>query len=314
MAAHCARANNATFIRESGGAVPIPLTVNVKAGGAIIDSNNFNIATAKALLHDAGLGATLDGGLTKKSTGTLTLSGNSTYTGTTTIQGGTLALVSSTSNNNIGASTKILVGDSAANSAAVLDVTGITTAGGFTLGPAQILAGFGTVKGAATLASGSVLAPGNSIGTLTLDGTGVIAPLLTFASGASILDELDNPLLSDSVALIHGLAGDIAFNNNVVNFSDLSGGSLAAGQYTLFSADVASAYTGLTTDGSGNITGGLAIGTGLASYTASLQVVGNNIVVNVAPVPEPATAILAACGAVGLAICRRRRTKSLRIC
>lgn len=64
----------------------------VKAGGAIIDTNTFDVTISKALTHDAGLGGTADGGLTKNSTGTLLLSGNNTYTGATVVSGGTLKL------------------------------------------------------------------------------------------------------------------------------------------------------------------------------------------------------------------------------
>src|SRR5581483_12528451 len=156
--------------------------------------------------------------------------------------------------------------------------TGVTTAGLFQVPSGQTLAGYGTVKGAVTLGAGSTLAPGNTIGTLTMDGTGVTAPDLSINSAANLNFELNNSLLADQVALIHGAAGDIAFNNNTINFSDLSGGTLASGAYTLFSADVAGAYSGLTTDGSGNITSGLSIGTGLSAYPgSSLQEVGNNI-------------------------------------
>jgi len=65
---------------------------NVKSGGAKIDTNTYNITIGQALLHDAGLGGTADGGLTKDGAGTLTLSGVNTYTGDTTVNEGTLVL------------------------------------------------------------------------------------------------------------------------------------------------------------------------------------------------------------------------------
>ena len=169
--------------------------------------------------------------------GTLFLSGNNSYNGSTIIQTGTVSLVSSTTNNNIASSPKIIVGDSAVDNGAILTVTGITTLGGFQLASGQTLGGLGTVKGSTTLL-GDILAPGNSIGTLTIDGTGVTAPALTLATGASILEELNNSILSDQLALIHGVANDIAFNNNVINFSDLSSGTLASGQYTFVSPPI----------------------------------------------------------------------------
>jgi autotransporter-associated beta strand protein len=62
------------------------LTVaEVDAGGAIIDSQAFNIGIPQALI-DGGTG----GGLTKQGSGMLTLSGANTYTGDTVINGGTL--------------------------------------------------------------------------------------------------------------------------------------------------------------------------------------------------------------------------------
>src|SRR5262249_1357531 len=125
-------------------------------------------------------------------------------------------------------------------------------------------------------ASGGIVAPGASIGTLTLDGSGTTVTVLSLANGAIVTDELNNPLSADQIKLVNGAAGDIAFNaggsgstSTVINFSDLSSGSLAAGQYVLFSSDVAggAAYSGLTLAGDGvTITGGLTIGSGLGSY------------------------------------------------
>lgn len=59
----------------------------VKAGGAIIDSTNYNITVAQALL-DGGEG----GGLTKLGTGTLTLFDANTYSGATVVSNGVLQL------------------------------------------------------------------------------------------------------------------------------------------------------------------------------------------------------------------------------
>ena len=66
-----------------GTAVPL-----IKNGGAIIDTDGFNITINKVLAPD---GAST-GGLTKNGAGTLTLPQTNTYTGMTTVNGGTLAV------------------------------------------------------------------------------------------------------------------------------------------------------------------------------------------------------------------------------
>jgi autotransporter-associated beta strand protein len=82
-----ARANNGIFFASTSG-----VTANVKAGGAKIDSNGFNVTMSQALVHDAALGATRDGGLAKSGAGILTLSGLNTYEGNTVVSAGTLLL------------------------------------------------------------------------------------------------------------------------------------------------------------------------------------------------------------------------------
>ena len=65
----------------------------VKDGGATIDTNGFNASIDQRLEHDPALGDALDGGLQKLGDGTLTLLLPSTYTGDTTVNGGTLEII-----------------------------------------------------------------------------------------------------------------------------------------------------------------------------------------------------------------------------
>jgi autotransporter-associated beta strand protein len=68
------------------------INVKVKAGGAVFDTDGKTVSVLQPLLHDAGLGSTPDGGLTKNGAGTLTLSSTNTYSGPTTLNEGTLSL------------------------------------------------------------------------------------------------------------------------------------------------------------------------------------------------------------------------------
>jgi autotransporter-associated beta strand protein len=80
-----AASGNFINLSFSGNTTP----VNVKAGGAIFDTNGFNITVAALLVPAAD---SPGGGLTKTGNGTLTLSANNTYTGVTTLSAGTLAV------------------------------------------------------------------------------------------------------------------------------------------------------------------------------------------------------------------------------
>ncbi len=66
----------------------------VSEGGAVIDTSNVaqgsDYVVSAALKHDAELGDAVDGGLVKRGSGTLVLTGANTYTGTTVVEEGTL--------------------------------------------------------------------------------------------------------------------------------------------------------------------------------------------------------------------------------
>jgi autotransporter-associated beta strand protein len=151
-------------------------TANVRNGGAVIDTNGAAnpVIMGQNLTHSNILGDdAIDGGLTKKGAGTLTLTGNNTYTGATKIEAGTLSF---SAPGNLGASS-----DAAANlvlSGGTLQYTGTsgTTSRNFTLTDAtsstfevtDVLTNL-TVSGGSANTTGALIKSG--AGTLTLSGT-----------------------------------------------------------------------------------------------------------------------------------------------
>jgi autotransporter-associated beta strand protein len=131
--------------------------VDVQTGGAIIDTNGFEVIVAKDL---AGVG-----GLTKQGTGTLTLANALNYAGATTVNAGTLALGSATAL----PPTTTLVLNSATmdlrngSASRLADVAGLTLNGG------TLLIGMSGTTHDALNVTGAVTAPGNA--TIKLFGT-----------------------------------------------------------------------------------------------------------------------------------------------
>ena len=172
--------------------------------------------------------------------GTQTLGGSNSYTGNTTISSGTLALVSTTSTNNIASSAQIIVGTGTGTNAG-LNVTGIT--GGFVVPVAQTLSGFGTVTGATTVN-----------GSLT-PGTGTGGAVLTFASGLTIGNGATLNYGLGSTGDLVAVTGSLTLSGSaLLNFSP--SGTLTTGvAYDLIT------YTGSLTGGGNLSTWTLGTGT-----------------------------------------------------
>lgn len=119
------------------------IVANILAGGAIVDSSNYNVTISVPLLADSA-----HGGLTKQGAGTLTLSATNTFTGPITNNAGTLYLNSSST----------YAGAAVVNAGTLQVTTASTLQGGAAVGNNAVLS---------VLQSGSAT---ETIGNLTLNG------------------------------------------------------------------------------------------------------------------------------------------------
>ncbi|MES2050441.1 MAG: autotransporter domain-containing protein [Pseudomonadota bacterium] len=169
------------------------------------------------------------GSLTKTGSGNLILQGTNAYTGATSINAGTLSVNGSIANSAV-----------TVNSGGTLDGTG-------TVGSLNVL-------------SGGVLAPGNSIGTLTVNGNA------TFAANSIYRVEVDAAGNNDRV----NVTGTATINGGNVDVQAGAGTYAANTQYTILNAT-----TGLT--------GSFAsVTSNLAFLTPTLTYGTNNVLLNLA--------------------------------
>ena len=130
-------------------------SVNVKEGGAVIDTNNVAATIAQSLLH--GGAAPIDGGLTKKGLGTLTLTGANAYTGPTIINAGKIGITApynSVTDTTINANGRLRV-TTAVTASAIPSIT-VNTDGGI-----EANVGTYTVGKLAGLSTATFVAAGN---------------------------------------------------------------------------------------------------------------------------------------------------------
>jgi autotransporter-associated beta strand protein len=231
-------------------------TVNGLSGAGVIDTvaggtpvltvgnNNISSSFGGVMQNTAG---TL--GLTKTGSGVFTLTGVNTYTGNTVVGTGTLALS--------GATVMLASPSIAVSAGALFDVSAVT--GGFTLGAAQTVSGFGSVKG--TLTNNGTISPGASIGTLTFSN----APVLN----GTVLMELNrtNAQTADKLVLT---VGTLTYGGALI-VTNLGDALQAGDTFTLFAAaNYSGAFTNTTLPSLG---AGLSWNTSQLAANGTIQVV-----------------------------------------
>ncbi|ARP81994.1 hypothetical protein CAL12_15015 [Bordetella genomosp. 8] len=211
------------------GATTGSLVADTAVDGTLRFDRSDNVSFANVLTGNA------TGQLIQSGAGKLVFDGDgSAFDGNTTVQAGGLVV------------------GSTAGSGAVLG-------GSVTVGSGASLGGHGRIAGNAALAGGAVLSPGNSIGTLTVDGN------FSMASGSIMDAELGAAGNGDKVAV----GGDLALNGVTLNISDAGG--MGPGVYNIFS------YGGSLTE----TNGGIFFGSQPAGHTLQLQTLTGDKRINI---------------------------------
>jgi len=246
-------ANGTLFIGNGAGAGTLTAdSVILGTAGSSVQFNHTGATTFSAAVSGTG-------SLAKTGAGTTILSGANTYTGGTTVNAGTLqgdttSLQGNISNNaavnfdqaangaysgamsgtgtlsKTGAGNLVLTGINSYNggtsvNAGTLSVNGSIANSAVTVNNGGTLGGSGTV-GSTSVAAGGVLAPGNSIGTLTVNGN------VAFAAGSVYRVEVDPAGNSDRI----NATGTATLNGGTVDVQAGAGAYSLTTQYTILNA------------------------------------------------------------------------------
>ena len=266
------------------GSASSPSTMTL-TGGATFQSQTGGGVT---VINDAISGALQI--ITVKS-GTVQLTNANTYTGATSVTGGTL-LVTNTTGSATGTNIVTLTGSGAVGSGGILAGTGSVS-------------GTVTVGSTTALSQGGVVSPGVSgPGTLNA-GSMVLNPLGRYVFEYNATDTTTggtvNDFISGSGTLnLAALSPTTQFD---LNLSSQSPGTVSSGPYTI------ATFAGGVTGASGDITpdfnfSGTFNNNG-STLTPDVSVVGNSLVLNFVAVPEPSSMMLLGVAAFG--VLRRRR-------
>jgi len=183
----------------------------VTAGGSTTSTISAELAVAGTQTFDVGSGSILNisglmhnrfgdaaGAITKSGPGTLVLSAANSYTGSTSINAGTLLIHGSTS-----------------------------TSSAFTVADNATLGGNGTVGGAITVNTGGTLAPGAAVGTLTAGSAAINGTLAIEISGATAdrLNVTGNLNITNATLAITGTP--TTAESIIASFGSLTGSAFA---------------------------------------------------------------------------------------
>lgn len=254
-----------------------PITMTVGGGNTLVTvtsgtlqlAGNItpNTGTRTLVLDGAGNGTVggqiLDGGfapgLTKTGAGTWTLNAANTYTGSTTVSNGTLALGALGS---IANSTNIAVSAGA--------TFNVSAASGYTLNAGQLLGGNGWVVGNVATATGAKISPGASAGTLTFSNN------LALAAGETNVFELSGTTNGANDLIV--VAGNLSLGGTNTILITPTAGSLANGRYKLIQ------YAGTLTGGATNFAVAFAVVPPRVATVVDVSVAGEiDLVVTASP-------------------------------
>ncbi len=279
-------------LNSAASLVGVNISMQAINGGAGGSTTNLTINTTGTSSIAGIFSEVLSSSLTKSGSGTLTLSGNNTYSGLTTVSAGTLSVQNANGLGSTAAGTSVTSG-------AVLDINGVAvgaealTLNGTGIGSAGALTGTGTgsfagaislatassIGGAGTLTLSGIISGSNTLtkvgsGTIVLSGNNAYTGLTTISTGT--LSAQHANALGTTAAGTSVTAGAVL---------DINGAAVGAEALTLNGTGIGSAGA-LTGTGTGSFAGAISLATassigGTGTLTLSGIISGSNTLTKV---------------------------------